>query len=597
MNIATHSRPLALGTSAAKTFTMAAAVASLLIPLSSWFYSVQNTVFDPYLDEFFHVRQAQHYCAGRFQIWDPKITTPPGLYLLSSLAAPFAGSAIPMLRALSALCLCLLVFAVAKIYSLRSSGNARAQHSALNVALFPPLFFFTALYYTDVASTLSVLLFYLVFLRSYQKGRPSLAQNVLLVLLGSISLLFRQTNIFWVAVFPAGVVLIHELDQGHDAIRDSMHRGSQGFGDNIYSVIKTSWKMRVIYSPAVGGAWFEGIALRYSIYHFMKLTSPTTDYVRTVLSISVCACRVAIQPAMVFQLISALAPYLTLIISFAGFILVNGSVVLGDKTNHVATLHGPQMLYLWPYLVFFSWPLILPKLLLVPLTAYAKMSKTLVPETILPLRRQNLLPRVSTVALCTCAAIAMVRFNTIVHPFTLADNRHYTFYVFRLLLRPWYIRYTVTPIYILCGWASIERSGDGSAKRLFLPAVSEPSRPVAASSNNSKTQAAMPKPLAIPDGVHPASISFVLLWLATTALQLITAPLVEPRYFILPWLFWRIHLPLATPSPSPRRSALDPRLCVETVWLLLINALTGYIFLQWGFTWPQEPGAVQRFMW
>ncbi|KAK9399500.1 dol-P-Glc:Glc2Man9GlcNAc2-PP-Dol alpha-C2-glucosyltransferase-like [Crotalus adamanteus] len=36
-----------------------------------------------YMDEAFHVPQAQAYCAGRFQQWDPMITTLPGLYLLS----------------------------------------------------------------------------------------------------------------------------------------------------------------------------------------------------------------------------------------------------------------------------------------------------------------------------------------------------------------------------------------------------------------------------------------------------------------------------------------------------------------------------------
>nr|POF16514.1 dol-p-glc:glc(2)man(9)glcnac(2)-pp-dol alpha-1,2-glucosyltransferase [Quercus suber] len=240
-----------------KDSMMATAVASLLIPLSSWFYSVYETVNDPYLVRSHAIRIRVH---GRFQVWDPKITTPPGLYLLSSLAAPLVGCDISMLRALSALCLCLLVYAVARTYPVRHARSPFAQHNALNIALFPPLFFFTALYYTDVASTFSVLLFYLAFLRSYQKARPTLAQKVLLVLLGLISLWFRQTNIFWVAIFPAGVVLVHELDQGHNAIKDSMHRGSQGFGDSIYSVIKTSWKMNVVYSPAVQGAWCEGKA-------------------------------------------------------------------------------------------------------------------------------------------------------------------------------------------------------------------------------------------------------------------------------------------------------------------------------------------------
>ena len=41
----------------------------------------------------------------------------------------------------------------------------------------------------------------------------------------------------------------------------------------------------------------------------------------------------------------------------------------------------------------------------------------------------------------------------------------------------------------------------------------------------------------------------------------------------------------------------DHRLWLETVWFLALNLITGYIFLYWGFEWPQEPGKVQRFMW
>lgn len=41
----------------------------------------------PVQDEWFHVPQTQQYCRGKYQDWDPKITTFPGLYLL---AAPYA---------------------------------------------------------------------------------------------------------------------------------------------------------------------------------------------------------------------------------------------------------------------------------------------------------------------------------------------------------------------------------------------------------------------------------------------------------------------------------------------------------------------------
>ncbi|KAF8932809.1 hypothetical protein BGZ58_006778 [Dissophora ornata] len=40
-----------------------------------------SVVPDPYMDEIFHVPQAQRYCQGDFWTWDPKLTTPPGLYV------------------------------------------------------------------------------------------------------------------------------------------------------------------------------------------------------------------------------------------------------------------------------------------------------------------------------------------------------------------------------------------------------------------------------------------------------------------------------------------------------------------------------------
>lgn len=36
-------------------------------------------------DEPFHIPQAQAYCNGDWSVWDPKITTPPGLWLLTEI--------------------------------------------------------------------------------------------------------------------------------------------------------------------------------------------------------------------------------------------------------------------------------------------------------------------------------------------------------------------------------------------------------------------------------------------------------------------------------------------------------------------------------
>ena len=135
-----------------------------------------------------------------------------------------------------------------------------AQHSALNITLFPPLFFFATLYYTDVASTLSVLIVYWFCLYCNQKSTSQLVRQSVLILLGLISLMFRQTNIFWIAIFPAGVAFVSDLDRGHQVIKDSMHRRAEGFGDSWMSVAKTSWKMQVVFDPPVADAWIGGNA-------------------------------------------------------------------------------------------------------------------------------------------------------------------------------------------------------------------------------------------------------------------------------------------------------------------------------------------------
>jgi alpha-1,2-glucosyltransferase len=74
------------------------------------------------------------------------------------------------------------------------STNVIDAHSAVNIALFPPLFFFSALYYTDVWSTTAVLLAYFAYLAN-SKSTQTVMGYISAVFFGVIALLFRQTNI------------------------------------------------------------------------------------------------------------------------------------------------------------------------------------------------------------------------------------------------------------------------------------------------------------------------------------------------------------------------------------------------------------------
>jgi alpha-1,2-glucosyltransferase len=84
-------------------------------------------------------------------------------------------------------------------------------HTGLNIALVPVIFFFSALYYTDVLSTLVVLVAYRNHLLRLGPKPPSLLNNLWTVVLGVAALSMRQTNVFWVVVYMGGLEAVHVL--------------------------------------------------------------------------------------------------------------------------------------------------------------------------------------------------------------------------------------------------------------------------------------------------------------------------------------------------------------------------------------------------
>ena len=265
----------------------------------------------------------------------------------------------------------------------------------------------------------------------------------------------------------------------------------------------------------------------------------------------------------------------------------------GDKSNHIATIHLAQMLYIWPFIAFFSLPLVLPYLIAAVLPRSYLPSNA--PWSPSKMRKTQIILALPTMGLM----LLVVRYNTMVHPFTLADNRHYMFYVFRLLLRRPSIKYLAIPVYYICMHAVLLAAT--STNELPKHPQSSYER-LQDKQTNEQGQVSMPPEL---DSNQRAS--WLLIWLATTVLSLCTAPLVEPRYCILPWIMWRLHIQLPTSMSRSQtvesrvqkavRIIYDHRLWLETSWLLFINAVTGYMFLYRGFEWKQEPGNVQRFMW
>lgn len=122
----------------------------------------------------------------------------------------------------------------------------------MNICLFPPLFFFTALYYTDVASTTFVMLS----LWHIKRTSTQTAKSDLFVFaLGMLALSFRQTNIFWVAVFPAATQVVERLKAVQAA---KPAREPHVKGRDRLDALRRNWQFGEVFDPPADDATVEG---------------------------------------------------------------------------------------------------------------------------------------------------------------------------------------------------------------------------------------------------------------------------------------------------------------------------------------------------
>ncbi|RCI10482.1 hypothetical protein L249_4457 [Ophiocordyceps polyrhachis-furcata BCC 54312] len=613
-----------------------------------WLATISKAVPEPYMDEVFHIPQAQRYCRGKFGEWDDKITTPPGLYLLSNLF-PQALKAAEMsweyscgtdvLRSFNVVALAVLAY-LSLLCRRRIEARASPRykrpstrfeiHSACNIALFPLLFFFSGLYYTDVTSTAVVLAGYLNHLQRVSREHSPLRSDLLTIVLGLLALLMRQTNIFWVAIYMGGLEVVHAvkaLSPGSE-LPPVMGTKLQRFQHAVreYSIGHT-------YDPPLIEAWTHDILLMAFSFGVAALCNPV-------------------------RVLRQIWPYVTVLGAFAAFVVWNGGVVLGDKSNHVATIHFAQLLYIWPLFAFFSWPLLLPKAFSLALglgnffstlrhcfirdkgdngirnharpdtTPQSRLDKA--PDLSRMTEASSVLWRWIYFIVMILLGVVIVRFNTLIHPFTLADNRHYMFYVFRYSIsRGLWIRYLLLVPYFLCRetiMGTLAGCCEGRRERPVPPDVNHPHRENPCSATGTfdagdVVQTGKPmdtNPLRYSS--QPTFSSTATMWFLATFLSLVTTSLVEPRYFIVPWVLWRLLVPEWRPSGGqdgamnfsdkclPGKATgffrrHDMRLVGETVWFAVVNLVTCYAFIGKPFLWKDAAGGVlddgrlQRFVW
>lgn len=215
------------------------------------------------------------------------------------------------------------------------------------------------------------------------------------------------------------------------------------------------------------------------------------------------------------------------VISFIVFVIKNNGIVVGAKSDHEAVLHFTQISYFTAFTCFFALPIIF----------YIKLIK----EYLKWIKNHYIL----CLVLLITFTIFFHKFSY-VHRYILADNRHYTFYIWsRIINRYWWIKIYLLPSFtVFCLWI------------LF---------------RSLKTQ----------------NILFKLLFFSSIFILIIPQALIEFRYFITPYIMWRIHL----------KEVSKRRLFMEILCYIMWNSITIYIFLFKTFQWKNHPDELQRFMW
>jgi len=453
-------------------------------------YIVNNEVPKPYMDEIFHIPATQRYCEGNYTYWDPKITTLPGLYIFSvGLLQPLhflSGAVGPFPSFCSVAALRSVNLLVGLVNLVLIQGLVRARHGAKEG--FSEARGWLQTLNLSLLPPLAFIttLFYTdslsLCLVLLTISLHSAHQDWLAALAGFLSLLARQSNIIW--VFLAG---------------------AQAAGTLLLGEVRAE-QVRTKQPPVIHlTVWGQAVELCQGIVSLV-----TSSPVRATVALG----RLLVQTG----------GYILTGVAFLAFIHFNQGLVVGDRSAHQATLHIPQILYFSAFFTAFTAPLAL--LHLKDFTHWVRSN-------------------VIFVAVALFMLCMVVHFNTLAHPYLLADNRHFTFYIWRrLFMRHWSLKYLLVPAYIFSIYhicACLARAA--LMTKLLLPLC--------------------------------------------VLLSLIPQLLLEPRYFIIPFILIRLEV-----RPESLKA-----LVFECIMLITVNLVTFYIFLFKPFEWEHEPGELQRFMW
>uniref|UniRef100_A0A0E0H2V3 Dol-P-Glc:Glc(2)Man(9)GlcNAc(2)-PP-Dol alpha-1,2-glucosyltransferase n=1 Tax=Oryza nivara TaxID=4536 RepID=A0A0E0H2V3_ORYNI len=381
-------------------------------------------------------------------------------------------------------------------------GKRKATAFAILVALYPIHWFFTFLYYTDVASLAAVLAMYLFCLKK---------QFWVSAAFGAFSILLRQTNVIWMIFFAANGAIAHAQ---YLYVKDNVCYENSELTDK--SNKEASHMDNKTTAPGLRRRRNNNPINKREVVSESNImySSFTEEIWDAIFKLWNSKCEVLI----------AFIPFAMVLLVFVAFIVWNGGIVLGAKEAHVVSPHFAQFLYFG----------------LVSAAA-------LLPWHFTPTRASDLFhwcrknKTYSSFAILVALGLSLVAVHlfSIAHPYLLADNRHYTFYIWRKVIQVhWMMKYSLTPVYVY-SWFSIVNILGKSQTRLWV-------------------------------------LSFVL----SVALAVIPAPLVEFRYYTIPLVILVLHSPVIS----------NVKLLALGFLYAAVDFFTLAMFLFRPFQWQHEPG-------
>lgn len=401
---------------------------------------------------------------------------------------------------------------------MNTRDNLKFIFIAIVISSYPLIFFYNFLYYTDSASlTVVLLMFYLQRLRS-----------IITPVVGLISILFRQTNVIW--VFFCYIMEVLEL------IRRIRLRESSKWKDKRQTSLDIISAIREIF-----------YSIKIILSHFIDFMSISIGYI-------------------------------IVIILFILFVYINGGITVGDRSAHKPFFHFPQIIYFFGSFGLSLFPVLLEYNIRrnIYLRHILKLL-TLEENTLcIPIPRSNsyikkLLNFIISILSIVIMLFCIFKF-TYAHPYLVSDNRHYTFYLWRLYNKFSFIKYaSIIPSHFIL-FTIFHMIIYSNSNKGMLPITSKDDQSKALKS---------------------IAQQYRLIWLIATIILIcsvtIPSPLLEPRYFVIPYIILSLAIINST--------EFSISMVLIGIFYIIINIITIYIFLYKPYPWPNENEPIARFMW